>query len=594
MKRRDFLYSAGLGGAALFGAAPLLGAGRPDSPRGPGGPRSPGSSGNPGLAGTPAPLADRASIAADFVLRGAVLYDGSGAPPVEAEVAVQGGRIAAVARSVSSPGAAGVDLRGLALAPGFVDIHAHTDLVLLADGRAESKVRQGVTTEVAGADGSSIGPWSEAQARATAEDYRSRYGARFEPFRDLGGFFRALEAAGMAVNLASMVGAGTIRGFVIGQDDRTATGDEIARMTALVREGLAHGAVGLSSGLEYTPGAFADAAELAALASALRGTGLPYASHMRNEDDRLLAAVEEAIDVGRAAGVPVQISHLKAQGERNWWKTDPAFATIEGAHAAGIDVRFDVYPYVAYSTGLSNLFPIWARDGGTAAFLARLQDPARLPRIEAAVRDKVAQLGSWDAVQITGTGSAEFAWARGRRFGQLATERGHEPFALLLHLMIADRARPGMVGFGMSEQNVERKLAHPLSIVVSDGGARATDGPLAGGSVHPRAYGTFPRVLGHYVRDRRIMPLETAIAKMTSMPAERVGLRDRGRVAEGFVADLVAFDPDTVRDTATFEQPHAYPVGIPHVWVAGHAVIADGEHSGARPGRVIRGTAARG
>jgi N-acyl-D-amino-acid deacylase len=409
-------------------------------------------------------------------------------------------------------------------------------------------------------------------------------------FRDLDGFLRAVERAGASVNLASMLGAGTVRAFVVGQDDRPATDAELARMVELVEQALRAGACGLSSGLEYTPGGFASTAELAALATPLRG--LPYASHMRNEDDRLLGAIEEAIDVGRAARVPVQISHLKAQGERNWWKTDPAFALIEGARAAGIDVRFDVYPYVAYSTGLSNLFPLWSRDGGTAAFLARLRDPGQLPRIESAVRDKVAQLGSWDAIQITGTGSGAYAWARARRFGQLAAERGAEPFALLLDLMIGDRARAGMVGFGMSEANVERKLAHPLSIVCSDGGARATDGPLAGGSVHPRAYGTFPRVLGHYVRERGIMTLETAIAKMTSLPAARVGLQQgalqRGMIREGMAADLVAFDPDTVADTATFEAPHSYPIGIPHVWVNGEAAIRDGEHTGARSGHVLR------
>jgi N-acyl-D-amino-acid deacylase len=577
MKRREFLHAAGAAGALLSSARLAAGAAT----------RASEPARTTSLARTT--IADRANVSADRVLRGAVVYDGSGAPPVEADVAVRDGRIAGVARSITSPGAPSVDLRGLALAPGFVDIHSHTDLGLLVDGRAESKIRQGVTTEITGADGSSIGPWHDDQAAAVAERYRSSHGVSFG-FRDLDGFLRALGQSGASVNLASMVGAGTVRAFVVGEDDRPATEAELARMVELVTSTLRIGACGLSSGLEYTPGGFATAAELAALAAPLRG--LPYATHMRNEADRLSAAIEEAIDVGRAGRAPIQISHLKAQGERNWWKTDPAFALIEGARAAGIDVRFDVYPYVAYSTGLSNLFPLWSRDGGTPAFLTRLRDPAQLPRIEAAVRDKVAQLGSWDAVQITGTGSRAFAWARGRRFGQLAVERSVEPFALLLELMIGDRAQPGMVGFGMSEENVERKLAHPLSIVCSDGGARAIDGPLAGGSVHPRAYGTFPRVLGRYTRDRRIMPLEMAIAKMTSMPATRVGLMSgplpRGLISENMAADLVAFDPDSVADTATFEAPHSYPTGIPHVWVNGEAVIHNGEHTGARPGHVLR------
>jgi N-acyl-D-amino-acid deacylase len=568
MKRRDFLHAAGATGAVLAGAAPLFGR-------------------RAGVAPQATPLPARANVAADRVLRGALVYDGSGAPAQEADVAVRDGRIAAVARSVDAAGAELIELRRLALAPGFVDIHTHTDLGLLVDPRAASKVRQGVTTEVTGADGSSIGPWSNAQAGSIADDYRRRYDVTID-FNDLAGFFRAVDARGAAVNLASMIGAGTVRGYVIGNADRPATAAELERMRRLIAEAIRAGACGVSSGLEYTPGAFASTAELAALAAVLRGTGLPYMSHLRNEDDRLLAAVEEAIDVGRASGAAVQISHLKAQGERNWWKTQPVLGTIEAAHAAGHDVRFDVYPYVAYSTSLANLFPIWSREGGNAAFVARLQDEAALPAIEAAVRDKVAQLGAWDSVQVTGTGSDAFAWARGRRFGQLAAERGAEPFALLLELMIGDQARPGMVGFGMSEPNVATKLAHPLSMVCSDGGARATDGPLAGGSVHPRAYGSFPRVLGHFVRDQRVMPLEMAIAKMTAMPAERIGLRTRGRIAPGMVADLVAFDPDTVADRATFESPHRYPVGIVHVWVAGEAVIRDGEQTGALPGRVVR------
>jgi N-acyl-D-amino-acid deacylase len=385
-----------------------------------------------------------------------------------------------------------------------------------------------------------------------------------------------------------MVGQGTIRGFGVGDDDRPATEDEQSRMMEEVRRALSAGACGLSSGLEYTPGAFATTAELARLASVLAGTGLPYASHMRNEDDRLFAAIEEAIHVGRVAGVPVEISHLKAQGGRNWWKAATALQMIEEARAAGVEAGFDVYPYIAYSTGLANLFPVGARDGGTDAFIARLRDPRLLAGLEPAVREKIAQLGSWDSVQVTSTGSDELAWARGRRLGELAAGRGEEPFALLVRLIVEDRNRAGMVGFGMSEENVEMQLAHPLAAICSDGGAWAPYGPLSEGVPHPRTYGTFPRVLGHYVRERRVMPLEEAIRKMTSLPAGRVGLGNRGVIAVGAAADLVAFDPDTVADQATFEQPHRYPVGIPHVWVNGVRVLVDGEHTGARPGRSAR------
>jgi N-acyl-D-amino-acid deacylase len=524
---------------------------------------------------------------ATHVLRGALVYDGTGAPGVDADIAIGGGRIVAIGARLVVSGATEVDLRGLALSPGFVDIHSHTDLSLLVNPNAESKLRQGVTTEVTGQDGGSIGPWTDEQYERTRNQYRESYGVDV-PFRDLAGFFDWLDTAGAALNVASMVGQGTIRGFVVGDDDRPATGDEIRRMEAEVRRALAAGACGMSSGLEYTPGAFASTAELVRLAAVLAGTGLPYASHMRNEDDRLFAAVEEAIHVGRVAGVPVEISHLKAQGGRNWWKAATALAMIDQARAAGVDVAFDVYPYIAYSTGLANLFPVTARDGGTDAFIARLRDPERLAELEVMVRDKIAQLGSWDSVQVTSTGSDSLGWARGRRLGELAAERGEDPFALLVRLIVDDENRAGMVGFGMSEENVEMQLAHPLAAVCSDGGAWAPYGPLSEGVPHPRTYGTFPRVLGHYVRERKVMPLETAIHKMTALPARRVGLPDRGVIAIGAPADLVAFDPDTVIDQATFEQPHQYPLGIPHVWVNGVPVLVDGEHTGARPGRSAR------
>jgi N-acyl-D-amino-acid deacylase len=520
------------------------------------------------------------------VLRGAVLYDGTGAAPRVADVALAGDRIIGVGARLQAARAPETDLRGLALAPGFVDIHSHTDLNLLVNPRAESKVRQGVTTEVTGQDGGSIGPWGDAEYQEMRGDHRRR-GIDL-PFRDVAGFFRWMDTEGAAVHVASMIGHGTIRARVVGQQDRPATDAELGRMKDEVRSAVAAGACGFSSGLEYTPGAFGSTAELAELSTALVGTGLPYASHMRNEDDRLFAAVEEAIQVGRLAGVPVEISHLKAQGKRNGWKAAAVLQAIEQARAAGVEVAFNVYPYVAYSTGLANLFPVSARNGGTDAFLARLRDPVQRAPLEVAVRAKIEQLGSWDAVQVTSTGSDALAWARGRRLGELAAERRIEPFALLLQLVTEDRNRAGMVGFGMREEDVERILAHPLAAVCSDGGAWAPYGPLSTGVPHPRTYGTFPRVLGRYVRERKVLPLEAAIHRMTALPARRVGLHDRGTIAPGMRADLVAFDPDTVADRATFERPHQYPVGIPHVWVNGVPVIRDGEHTGARPGRSAR------
>lgn len=532
----------------------------------------------------------RRGEAADLVLRRAVLYDGTGVPPREGDVAIAGDRIAAVGR-VAERGAEEIDLGGLALAPGFIDIHSHADLALLVNPRAESRIRQGVTLEVVGQDGSSIGPWTDAQLRAVAERYREELGVEID-FRDLAGFFRRLERTPSAVNLASMVGHGTVRAYVMGAEDRPPTEAELEQMRALVREALAAGAVGLSSGLEYTPGSFAETGELVALARELRRSGYPYASHIRNEDDQLLAAVEEALHVGRMAQVPVQVSHLKAQGRRNWWKAHVALGMIERARAVGVDVHFDRYPYIAYSTSLSNLFPSWARAGGTQAFLARLKDPAVAPRIEEYARAKVALLGSWDAVQITSTRTERNAWARGRKLGELAAERGEDPYVLAVRLILDEENAVGMIGFGMSEENTERVLAHPLGMICSDGGAFAPYGPLSRSSPHPRGYGSFPRLLGRYVRERKAMPLETAVHKVTGMPAAKLRLRDRGVIRPGACADLVSFDPDTVADRATFEAPHQYPVGIVHVLVNGAVAIRDGEHTDRPAGRPVRGAGA--
>ncbi|MCY3612303.1 MAG: D-aminoacylase [Gemmatimonadetes bacterium] len=557
MKRRDFLAGSAVGLAGLAG---------------------PGRPATPWVAAT----RNRQTL----VIRHGTLYDGTGGSPRTGDIAIDGDRIATVGE-VAATGAVEIDARGMAVAPGFIDIHSHADLSLLVNPRAESRIRQGVTLEVVGQDGSSIGPWSDGVFELTRDRYLRDFDVDID-FRDIGGFLDRIDRERPAVSVASMVGHGNVRGVVVGGADRSATASEIERMRALVREALAGGAVGLSTGLEYTPGSFAGRDELVALAGELRGTVYPYASHMRNEDDRLLGALEEAVHVGRVAGVAVQVSHLKAQGERNHWKADAALTAIEAARAAGVDVHFDRYPYVAYATGLSNLFPASARAGGTARFMARLADPETGPAFERACRDKIALLGSWDAVQITRIGGPNAA-ARGRRLGELAAELGEDPYDLTVRLLRDGGGSVGMIGFGMSEENTARMLAHPLGMVCSDGGAFAPYGPLSRSSPHPRGYGSFPRVLGHYVREQRAMTLESAVHKMSGLPARKLGLRDRGALREGAVADVVVFNPDTVRDRATFDDPHQYPVGVAHVVVSGVHTIREGEQTGNLGGRAVRG-----
>ena len=524
-------------------------------------------------------------------MRGGTIFDGSGGPPRSGDVAVSGDRIVEVGR-VSGAAAAEIDAQGMAVAPGFVDIHSHADLSLLVNSAAESRVRQGVTVEVVGQDGSSVGPWGDAAFESTRDRYRRSYSVEID-FRDPGGFLDRIDRERPAVSVATMVGHGTVRGRIMGGADRPATPSELDQMRALVRQALAQGAVGLSTGLEYTPGSFAALDELTALAGELRGTPYPYASHMRNEDDRLLAALEEALHVGRVAGVPVQVSHLKAQGERNYWKADAALSAIEAARAAGVDAHFDRYPYTAYATGLSNLFPASARAGGGARFLERLADPSQSPALERACREKIALLGSWNAVQVVGVGGGD-ARAQGRRLGELAEELREDPYDLTVRLLRESGGSAGMIGFGMSEENTERLLAHPLGMVCSDGGAYAPYGPLSASSPHPRGYGSFPRVLGRYVRERGAMTLEAAVHKMTGLPASKLALADRGLIRPGAIADLVVFDPDQIGDRATFEQPHQYPAGVHHVVVCGVHTIRDGEQTGQRGGRAVRGTGARG
>ena len=521
----------------------------------------------------------------DLLLVGGRVVDGTGAETFAADIGIRDGRIVAVEALAGAAARETLNVTGLVVAPGFIDIHAHTDLGIFVDNLADSKIRQGVTTEVVGQDGSSVMPVTDRMREERSRSYRERYDVEVDA-GDWEELFTALDARGHLTNLVTMVGSGTVREVVVGEDDRPPTAEELAAMVALVERALAAGSAGVSSGLEYVPNAFASTEELAALAAPAASAGLPYATHMRNEADTVEEALAEALEVADRADTPLQVSHLKAQGQRNWPKGELLLTTIERA-AAERRVRFDRYPYTAYSTGLSSLFPAWARDGGTEAFLARLADPAEEPRLRAAVEEKIAMMGEWDAIQIVDVGADGPKDAIGRRLGSYAEEKSADPYVVTVEILTASENRSGIVGHGMSEENTRRTLAHPLGAICSDASARRSTGPLSEGSPHPRAYGSYPRVLGKYVREEKAMPLEEAVRKMTSLPAEILHLSDRGTIAVGKAADVAVFDPATIADTATFEAPHSYPVGILHVIVGGRLAIRDGAVTGDLVGKVL-------
>ena len=555
--RRTFLRSTGLAGAgAAVGGLPLM--------------------------------LDGCAIAQnyDVIIRGGRVIDGTGAPPVDADIAIAGDRIVQIG-PVRGTGAKTIDASGKIVCPGFIDIHSHTDLSLLVDPRAESKIRQGVTTEVAGQDGSSLAPLTEDRQRSLRDGYGRRYGVDIG-WTDFTGLFNTLEQQGIGVNFISLAGQGTIRGYVVGYENIPASARQIDTMKALVDQAMSEGAWGLSSGLEYTPGSFADEDEIAELCRVAAGYSGFYATHMRNEDDFLIEAVSEAISTARKAEIALQIAHFKASGRRNRDKVSAAFEMIEQAVGEGMDITLDRYPYIAYATTLQNLFPTRFRAGGAEAFLSRLQTPETLSLMKQAAIEKVDMLGDWSAVMITSVGRAENQDYVGRRVSEIVARSGQDPFEFVRELLIAENGSVGMVGFGMSEEEIRSVLTHPLVMVASDGGAAADYGPLSETRPHPRYYGTFPRVLGKYCREDRLFDLPTAVHKMTGMPARRLGLSGRGTIDVGLVADLVVFDPDSVIDQADFMNPHQYARGIDSVLVNGTVVIETGEHTGALAGMVLR------
>lgn len=527
--------------------------------------------------------------ALDLLIVNARVIDGTGAPARDGAVAVAAGKIVDVldragGEAAKARAAKVVDARGRVVSPGFIDMHSHSDMPLVVDGHAQSKIRQGVTTEVIG-ESSSIAPQKTSSDR--------------QPWSDFAGYFALLEKQGIAVNLLSYVGLGTVRELVVGNDNRPPTADELTAMQDMVTASMRQGAAGVSTGLIYPPNAFATLDELVALSTPAAALGGRYASHLRQDGKKLREGIEEAIAIGERAKIPVHVFHIKVTGHANFGRMQEVVALVEAAHARGVKLTADIYPYVASSTSLTATLPQWVQDGGADKMVERLRDRKTRARIRRDMEDTSAEwdnryqsAGTWANVQIASiaAGGADSPYRRyeGMRVAEAAKVAATDPFDFVFDLLADTRGAVGCVYFIMAEDDVKLAMRQPWVAVGSDGSALAIDGPLKTGVPHPRNFGTFPRVLGKYVREEHVIALEEAVRKMTSLPAATLNLPDRGAIAAGKWADLVVFDATTVADRATFEQPFAYPVGIDTVIVNGQIVIDEGRHTDALPGKVLR------
>jgi N-acyl-D-amino-acid deacylase len=530
----------------------------------------------------------------DLILRNGWIVDGSGNPRYRGDLAMSGDRIAAVGFLNGAAARETLDVHGLVVAPGFIDMMGQSEINVLIDNRVLSKVTQGVTTEVTG-EGGSVAPLTD-KLVLDDSDAMKKWHYR-EDWRDLDGYFAQLAKQGSALNIATFVGATQVRLAVVGKEDRAPTAAELAHMTALVDTLMEQGALGVWSALEYAPASYSTTEELIALARAARRHGGIYASHMRNEGSRIDAALDEVFRIAREAGIPAEISHLKVAGRRSWGRMPRVLARIDSARAAGLDVTADQYPYIAAATSLDATIPTWAESGGWDSLLARLRDPATRARLHAEMLHPpdgtegfYNEAGGGEGVLITGVFQDSLRHLQGERISQIAAARHRDPIETIFDIVLAEGGhRTDAVYFVMSEPDVQDAMKTWWVAVNTDFGGVAPDGPFGTQSAHPRAYGTFARILGHYARDLKLFPLEFAVRKMTSLAAQRVGLADRGLLKPGMAADVTVFDPASVADRATFERPHQPSVGFAYVFVNGQKVLDHGTVTAARPGRGLRG-----
>jgi N-acyl-D-amino-acid deacylase len=525
-----------------------------------------------------------------YLFRSASLIDGSGSPPCRADVAVAGGRIAAVGPDLEGTAERIIDAGGLVLSPGFIDIHGHSDMTLFRHPLLESKVFQGVTTEVIGNCGLGLFPVQAGSERELADYLRLHdFFLPEEGFtwHGLAEYADRVDRHGLGIHVAPLVGHAPLRIAAMGMEDRAPTAAELERMQLLLASALQQGAWGMSTGLIYPPGSYAETGELITLATILARHGALYTSHIRGESEELTGALDEAITIGAESGARVQVSHLKAMGRNNRGRAKELLERLAAARAAGVDIGADQYPYDASATTLTALVPQWAHAGGAQALLKRLADPALREELQAEIGREMARREGAAGIMITDCRSAQNRRLSGETMARIAAGWGCSPEEAVVRLILEEEGRVGAIFFSMAQEDVSTILADPLVAVGSDGhGLNAAQD--AGEPTHPRSYGTFPRVLGRYVREGKLLSLASAIHKMTSLPARRLGFADRGVVRPGFAADLVLFDPMTVADLSTYAEPHRYAAGIIHLLVDGRLVISDGRLTGDRPGRVLR------
>jgi N-acyl-D-amino-acid deacylase len=520
----------------------------------------------------------------DVLIKGGTVYDGSGAAPIKADVAIKGDRIVAIGNLKAAKARTVVDARGLAVAPGFINMLSWSVTSLIIDGKSQGEIRQGVTTEIFG-EGSSMGPLNaEMKRRALTGQGDFKFDI---PWTTLSEYLTYMEKRGVSPNVASFIGAGTVRTYVIGLEDKKATPEQLAEMRQVVRREMESGALGIGSSLIYAPDTYASTEELIEMCKEAAKYRGKYISHLRNEGDDLIEAVEELLRISREAGIPAEIYHLKASIDRNWGKMDRVLAMVNAARRNGLKITADMYLYTASSNSIDSRIPAWAHSGGDEALYKRLEDPATRKRIS----DELHQQGPMARTLLVGFRPKTLKPLIGKTLTEVAAMRGRDEIETMLDLITEARSRIQVVSFTMSEDNIKKELKQPWVSLGSDAASMATEGLFLESSTHPRAYGNFARLLGKYVREEKVITLQDAVHRLSGLPALNLGLDHRGFLKQGYFADVVVFDPKTVADKATYETPHRYAVGVKEVFVNGVHVLKNGEHTGAKPGRALWGPA---